>query len=128
LSSIPTFSQIPGKINLSVMDDIPSPFSTLDDDDDDFNFNSKAKDTSQRELYTIKTMFNPLKDRNIKVGYTNENRDSFTKKERNFAMKAIQCESLEDLSQKVGDFFYSLQFQYERVFSLENSYNVGRRL
>jgi hypothetical protein len=87
------------------MGDIPSPFSTLDDDDDDddLNVNSKARETSRGELYSIKTNFDPLKDRNVKVEYTNENRESFTKKERKFAMKATQCDSLEDLSQKVGD-------------------------
>lgn len=100
-----TFSQIPERINLSSVDDIPSPLSTLDyDSNDDLNdFNSKAKEASQHQLYIIKTMFNPIIDRNVKVQYTNENRDSFTKKERKFAMKAIQCDSLEDLSQKVGD-------------------------
>ena len=128
---MPTFSKSPERINLSLPGDISSPLSTLDDDDDDdddLNVNSKARETSQGEIYTIKTLFDPLKDRNVKVEYTNENRESFTKKERKLAMKATQCGSLEDLSQKVGDFFYSLQFQYERVFSLENSYNVGRRL
>lgn len=100
---MPSFSQTPEKINLSTVDNIDSPLSTLDEEDDDLDFNSKAKETSRRELYTIKTMFNPLKDRNVKVEYTNENRDSYTKKERKFAMKATQCDSLEDLSQKVGD-------------------------
>ena len=99
-------SQNPERINLSAMDDIHSPFSTLDDDDDDvvdFNLNSGVKETSRGELYTIKTEFNPLKDRNVKVDYSNENRDIFTQKERKFAMKATHCDSLEDLSQKVGD-------------------------
>jgi hypothetical protein len=87
------------------VDDIPSPFSTLDDEDDDdiLDSNSVAKKNSLSELYTIKTKFNPLKDRNVKVEYTKQNRDSFTEKERKFAMNATQCDSLEDLSQKVGD-------------------------
>jgi len=107
---MPTFSKSPERINLSLPGDISSPLSTLDDDDDDdddLNVNSKARETSQGEIYTIKTLFDPLKDRNVKVEYTNENRESFTKKERKFAMKATQCGSLEDLSQKVGDSSYS---------------------
>jgi hypothetical protein len=101
-----TLSQNPERINLTSMDDIHSPFSTLDDDDVDvvdLNLNSRAKETSRGELYTIKTKFNPLKDRNVKVDYSIENRQSFTQKERKFAMKATHCDSLEDLSQKVGN-------------------------
>jgi hypothetical protein len=103
-----SLSQNPERINLSPIDDIHSPFSTLDDDDDDvvvvdLNLNSRAKETSRGELYTIKTKFNPFKDQNVKVDYSNENRDSFTQKERKFAMKATHCDSLEDLSQKVSD-------------------------
>lgn len=79
-----------------------SPLTTFEgDDDDDLNLNSNTKETSSTELYTIKTMFDPLKDRNVKVEYTTENRDKFTEKERKFAMKATPCQSLEDLSQKV---------------------------
>jgi hypothetical protein len=99
-------SQNPERINLSSMDDIHSPFSTLDDDDDGdvgLNLNLRAKETSRGELYTIKTKFNPHKDRNVKVDYSNENRDTFTQKERKFAMMATHCDSLEDLSKKVGD-------------------------
>jgi len=55
------------------------------------------------ELYTIKTMFDPLKEWNVKVEYTKENCDNFTMKERKYTMKANQCQSLEDLSQKVSD-------------------------
>ena len=72
LSTLPTNLQLPPTINLSTVDNIPSPLTTLDDNDDndDLNFNSKAKEGSQTELYTIKTMFNPLKEQNVKVGYT----------------------------------------------------------
>jgi hypothetical protein len=130
--STPTFTQSTGRINLASTEDIPSPFSTLDEDNEDgLSFNSKVKETSRVELFTIKTMFNPLGDQNVKVEYTNENRDSFTKKERKFAMKAIQCNSLEDLSQKVSDlllFTLLLTIPILKCFSLENSYNVGRKL
>lgn len=102
------------------MDNIPSPFSTLDDDDgdndDDLNFNSKFQEKSQGELYTIKTKFNPLKDRNVKVKYTNETCDSFTKNERKFAMNATQCDSLEGVSQKVSDSLLLLNNSHMKVF------------
>ena len=103
---MPMFSQSSERINILMADDIPSPLSTPDDDDEeeaDLNFNFEARKTSGAELYTIKTMFNPHNNKNVKVEYTNKNRDSFTVKERNFAKKATQCDSLEDLSQKVGD-------------------------
>ena len=131
---MPTFSQSPEGINLSSINNIQSPFSTLDDDDcddDDNNLNSTAKGPSQSGLYTIKTKFNPLKDRKVKVNYSNDNCNSFTQKERKFAMKATHCDSLEDLSQKVGDFYphyYWDNSNMKVLFSLENSYKVGRKL
>ena len=130
LSSLRPLSQNHERINLSSMDDIHSPFTTLDDDNDDvqvidLNLNSG-------ELYTIKTKFNPLKDGNVKVDYSNENCDIFTQKERKFAMKATHCDSLEDLSQKVGDSHSPLLLNFSDMkvffFSLENSYNLGRKL
>ena len=62
---------------------------------------------------------------------THENCDSFTQKERKFAMKATHCDSLDDLSQKVGDFYphyYRDNSNMKVLFSLENSYKVGRKL
>ena len=89
-------------INLSSSADIPSPLSSCPDDED---VDLEPEPASKAILYTIKTNFDPSLERNTKVDYTTENRHEFTAKERGLAKAAINCESLEDITIKVGDYY-----------------------